>query len=174
MAYVIPGLSAMALLFMKVVDFKEFRENMFAPVILMMAGVIGVADALANSGFTAMIGEAIATALGTSVAPLLVIILFALLTSTCATFTGSNMGSVYIFAPIAIAACMSLGLNPTAAAAAVVVSGWQGGYMPIDGMPAMIMGLGKYKLPEFWKFTVPMYLIRIIALSVAAAVIFPM
>lgn len=174
MAYVIPGLSAMALLFMKVVDFKEFRENMFAPVILMMAGVIGVADALANSGFTAMIGEAIATALGTSVAPLLVIILFALLTSTCATFTGSNMGSVYIFAPIAIAACMSLGLNPTAAAAAVVVSGWQGGYMPIDGMPAMIMGMGKYKLPEFWKFTVPMYLIRIIALSLAAAVIFPM
>jgi len=54
------------------------------------------------------------------------------------------------------------------------VSGWQGGYMPIDGMPAMIMGMGKYKLPEFWKFTVPMYLIRIIALSVAAAVIFPM
>lgn len=173
-ANVIPGLAAMALLFMKVIDFKEFRENMFAPVILMMAGVIGVADALANSGFTAMIGEVIATALGTNVAPLLVIILFALLTSTCATFTGSNMGSVYIFAPIAIAACMSLGLNPTAAAAAVVVSGWQGGYMPIDGMPAMIMGMGKYKLPEFWKFTVPMYLIRIIALSVAAAVIFPM
>ena len=173
-AYVVPGLAAMALLFMKVVDFKEFRENMFAPVILMMAGVIGVADALANSGFTAMIGEVIATALGINVAPLLVVILFALLTSTCATFTGSNMGSVYIFAPIAIAACMSLGLNPTAAAAAVVVSGWQGGYMPIDGMPAMIMGMGKYKLPEFWKFTVPMYLIRIIALSVAAAVIFPM
>lgn len=173
-AYVVPGLAAMAMLFMKVVDFKEFRESMFAPVILMMAGVIGVADALANSGFTAMIGEVIATALGTNVAPLLVVILFALLTSTCATFTGSNMGSVYIFAPIAIAACMSLGLNPTAAAAAVVVSGWQGGYMPIDGMPAMIMGMGKYKLPEFWKFTVPMYLIRIIALSVAAAVIFPM
>jgi len=173
-AYVVPGLAAMALLFMKVVDFKEFRENMFAPVILMMAGVIGVADALANSGFTAMIGEVIATALGINVAPLLVVILFALLTSTCATFTGSNMGSVYIFAPIAIAACMSLELNPTAAAAVVVVSGWQGGYMPIDGMPAMIMGMGKYKLPEFWKFTVPMYLIRIIALSVAAAVIFPM
>lgn len=59
----------------------------------------------------------IASALGTNVAPLLVVILFALLTSTCAAFTGSNMGSVYIFAPIAIADCMSLGLNPTAAAA---------------------------------------------------------
>lgn len=173
-AYVIPGVAAMFLLLIDVVNFKEFRENMFAPVILMMAGVIGVADALANSGFTAMIGEAIANGLGTNVSPVLVVILFALLTSSCATFTGSNMGSVYIFAPIAIAACMSLGLNPTAAAAAVVVSGWQGGYMPIDGMPAMIMGMGNYKLPEFWKFTVPMYLIRIIVLSLAACVIFPM
>lgn len=172
-AYVIPGLAAAFLLFIKVVDFKEFRESMFAPVILMMAGVIGVADALGNSGFTTMLGEKLAEA-GSGVSPIIIVIMFALLTSSCATFTGSNMGSVYIFAPIAIAACMALKLNPTAAAAAVVVSGWQGGYMPIDGMPAMIMGMGKYKLPEFWKFTVPMYLIRIIALSVAAAVIFPM
>ena len=173
-AYGIPGLAAMVLLLIKVVDFKEFRENMFAPVILMMAGVIGVADALANSGFTAMIGEVIAGTLGTSVSPILIVLLFSLLTSTCATFTGSNMGSVYIFAPIAIAACMSLGLNPTAAAAAVVVSGWQGGYMPIDGMPAMIMGMGKSKLPAFLKFSVPMYLIRIVVLSAAAVIIFPM
>ncbi|MCD8023782.1 MAG: membrane transport protein [Lachnospiraceae bacterium] len=173
-AYAIPGLAAFIMLLIHVVDFKEFRENMFAPVILMMAGVIGVADALANSGFTAMLGDAIANAMGSNVSPYLVVFLFALLTSTCATFTGSNMGSVYIFAPIAIAACMSLGLNPTAAAAAVCVSGWQGGYMPIDGMPAMIYGMGNYKLPEFWKFTVPMYLIRILVLSVAAVIIFPM
>ena len=97
-----------------------------------------------------------------------------MLTSTCATFTGSNMGSVYIFAPIAIAACTSLGLNPTAAAIAVVISGWNGGYMPIDGMPAMILGMGKYKLPEFWVFSVPMYLIRILALCAGAVFIFPM
>ena len=173
-AYVVPGLAAMALLFMKVVDFKEFRENMFAPVILMMAGVIGVADALANSGFTAMIGEVIATALGINVAPLLVVILFALLTSTCATFTGSNMGSVYIFAPIAIRTPPLLPLLQLDLAPGSCRPRWRGGYMPIDGMPAMIMGMGKYKLPEFWRFTVPMYLIRIIALSVAAAVIFPM
>ncbi|HHU9778090.1 TPA: SLC13 family permease, partial [Escherichia coli] len=74
----------------------------------------------------------------------------------------------------AIAACTSLGLNPTAAAIAVVISGWNGGYMPIDGMPAMILGMGKYKLPEFWVFSVPMYLIRILALCAGAVFIFPM
>lgn len=173
-AYVIPGLAAAFVLMIDVVNFKEVRDNMGAPVILMMAGVIGVADALSNSGFTAMVGANIANVLGTNVSPFLIIFAFALLTSTCATFTGSNMGSVYIFAPIAIAAFMSLGLNPVAAAAAVVVSGWNGGYMPIDGMPAMIFGMGKYKLKEFWIFTIPMYFIRILALCLGAVILFPM
>ena len=173
-AYVVPGLAAAFVMMINVVDFKEVRDHMGAPVILMMAGVIGVAAALAGTGFTAMVGDAVAGVLGSSVSPFVFIFIFALLTSTCATFTGSNMGSVYIFAPIAIAACTSLGLNPTAAAIAVVISGWNGGYMPIDGMPAMILGMGKYKLPEFWLFSVPMYLIRILALCVGAIVIFPM
>ncbi|MBA7847270.1 anion permease [Klebsiella sp. RHBSTW-00484] len=173
-AYVVPGLAAAFVMMINVVDFKEVRDHMGAPVILMMAGVIGVADALAGTGFTAMVGDAVAGVLGANVSPFLFIFIFALLTSTCSTFTGSNMGSVYIFAPIAIAACTSLGLNPTAAAIAVVISGWNGGYMPIDGMPAMILGMGKYKLPEFWIFSVPMYLIRILALCVGAIVIFPM
>ncbi|MBT2733653.1 di/tricarboxylate transporter [Neobacillus sp. B4I6] len=172
-SYVIPGLAGAFLLIINVLDFKEVRDNMGAPVILMMAGVIGVADALANSGFTAMIGKVVAHSLGTNINPFILILIFALLTSTCATFTGSNMGSVFIFAPIAIATSLSLGLNPVAAAVAVVVSGWNGGYMPIDGMPAMILGMGKYKLPQFWLFSVPMYLIRIIALCVGAILIFP-
>lgn len=172
-AFVIPGIAGAVLLIIDVLDFKEVRDNMGAPVIIMMAGVIGVADALANSGFTVMIGDVVANTLGNNINPFILILIFALLTSTSATFTGSNMGSVYIFAPIAIATSMSLGLNPVAAAAAVVVSGWNGGYMPVDGMPAMILGMGKYKLPEFWKFSVPMYLIRILALCVAAMVMFP-
>lgn len=174
LAYVVPGLAAFVLLFIKMVDFKEFRENLFAPVILMMAGVIGVADALAKSGFTALVGDAVAGWVGASVPPFLLVLVFALLTSAAATLTGSNMGSVMIFAPIAIATCTSLGLSPVAAAAAVAIAGWQGGFMPIDGMPALIYGMGKYRLLDFWKFTVPMYFIRIFALSGAAVLLFPM
>ncbi|MGV3199323.1 anion permease, partial [Streptococcus thoraltensis] len=149
------------------------RDNMGAPVILMMAGVIGVADALANSGFTAMVGDWVAATVGTNISPFLLILLFTFLTSSAATFTGSNMGSVFIFAPIAIATSVSLGLNPLAAAAAVTISGWNGGYMPVDGMPAMILGMGNYKLPEFWVYSVPMYLIRVFALALGAYLMFP-
>ncbi len=126
-------------------------------------GVIGVADALAGTGFTVMVGDAVAGVLGSGVSPFVFIVAFALLTSTCATFTGSNMGSVYILPPSPLPPAPAL-LNPTAAAIAVVISGWNGGYMPIDGMPAMILGMGKYKLPNsgcslyqcissaFWRF----------------------
>jgi di/tricarboxylate transporter len=173
-ANVIPGLAGAVILFAKVLTFKEVRDSMGAPVILMMAGVIGVADALANSGFTDMVGTAAAGILGSNVNPFLVILIFSLLTSTMATFTGSNMGSVFVFAPIAISACTALGLNPIAAAAAVTVSGWNGGYMPIDGMPALIYGMGKYKLVQFWKFSIPMYFIRILAMCLGAIIMFPM
>jgi len=173
LAYVIPGICAFVLLLTKVISWKEMRDSIFAPVVLMMAGVIPVANALADSGFTAMIGDMIAGVAG-GWSPFLIVFVFALLTSTAATFTGSNMGSVYIFAPIAIATCVSLGVNPLAAAAAVTISGWNGGYMPVDGMPALIMGMGDYTLPEFWKFTVPMYFIRIFFVTLGAILVFPM
>ena len=172
-AYVVPGLCAFALMLMGVVSWKEFRDNIFAPVILMMAGVIPVANALADSGLSAMIGEAVAGVAG-GWSPFLIVFVFSLLTSTCATFTGSNIGSAFIFCPIAVATCIQLGVSPLAACAAVMLSAWQGGYMPVDGLPAMIYGMGKYSLPEFWKFTVPMYFIRIAAMSLGAVLVFPM
>jgi len=172
-AYVVPGIAGGFLALINVLDFKEVRDNMCSPIILMTAGVIGVADALDNSGFTNLIGNSVASLVGNNLHPFLLIFIFALLTSTVATFTGSNMGPVFIFAPIAIAASVKLGLNPAAAATAVVISGWNGHYMPIDGLPAMTFGMGRYKLPEFWLYTVPMYFIRIFALSVGAYLMFP-
>jgi di/tricarboxylate transporter len=174
LAYVVPGLCAFVLLSIHMVDFKEFRENLFAPVILMMAGVIGVADALSRSGLTGLVGHNVAGLVGSTVSPFVLVLLFALLTSTASTFTGSNLGSVAVFAPIAIATFLSLGLNPVAVACAVAMAGWNGHYMPIDGLPALVFGMGNYKITEFWKFTVPMYFIRILALCGGAVLLFPM
>lgn len=173
-AYMIPGLAAALVLVIGVLNFNEVRNNIGAPIILMTAGVIGVADALGSTGLTKLVGTSVAGMLGTNVNPFVLIFVFCILTSLLATLTGSTIGTVYVFAPMAIATCMSLGLNPTAAAAAIVVSGWNGHFLPIDGLPAMVMGIGKYKLTEFWKYTVPMYFIRLLALTVAAILIFPM
>lgn len=172
--YAITGLSVAILLVTNVLDFTEIRDAISQPIILMSAGVIGIADALGATGLTKLVGETVAGMLGTNVSPFLLVFVFCILTSLLATLTGSTIGTVYVFAPLAIATCLQLGLDPTAAAAAIVISGWNGHFLPIDGMPAMIMGAGKYTLVQFRKFTVPMYFIRLAALSAGALLLFPM
>lgn len=172
--YAIPGVVTALLFVIGVLDFKEVRANIASPLIFMMAGVIGVAGALANSGFTAMVGEAVAGALGSSVSPFVIVLVFALLTSICSTFTGASFGSLFVFAPIGISACVSMGLNPTALVVAASIAAWTNWFMPIDGLPALIMGMGKYKLTDFWKFTVPLYISRMLIVCAGAVLLFPM
>ena len=172
--YAITALAVAVLLIAGVLSFDEVRSAISAPIILMSAGVIGIADALGNTGLTNLVGQTVANMLGNNVNPFVLIFAFCILTSVLATLTGSTIGTVYVFAPMAIATCVNLGLDPTAAAAAIVISGWCGHFLPIDGMPAMIMGAGNYKIGEFWKFTVPQYFIRLLVLTAGAVILFPM
>lgn len=55
--YAIAGLSVGAILVAGVMDFKEIRDAISAPIILMSAGVIGVADALGSTGLTDLVGS---------------------------------------------------------------------------------------------------------------------
>ena len=171
--YAITGIAVAGLLVFGIMDFKEIRDAISAPIILMSAGVIGIADALGSTGLTALVGETVANMLGDNINPFILIFVFCILTSVLATLTGSTIGTVYVFAPMAIATCVNLGLDPTAAACAIVISGWCGHFLPIDGMPAMIMGTGNYKLTEFWRFTIPQYFIRLLALAAGSLLLFP-
>ncbi|PZE86950.1 SLC13 family permease [Curtobacterium sp. MCBD17_032] len=172
--YAITGLAVAVLLITRVLDFTEIRDAISQPIIIMSAGVIGIAEALGATGLTKLVGKSVAGLLGGDVSPFLLVFAFCVLTSVLATLTGSTIGTVYVFAPLAIATCVSLGLNPAAAAVAIVISGWNGHFLPIDGLPAMVMGVGKYSLIQFWKFTIPMYVIRLLALTAGALLLFPM
>ena len=171
--YALCAVAASVLLFAGVLNFTEVRNEMGAPIILMSAGVIGVAEAMGVTGLTSLVGETVAGMLGTNVNAFVLIFVFCILTSVLATLTGSTIGTVLIFAPMAVATCVNMGLNPTAAAAAIVVSGWNGHFLPIDGLPAMAMGTGKYNLKEFWIFTIPQYIIRLLALTAGCLLMFP-
>jgi di/tricarboxylate transporter len=170
-AYVLPGLCSFVILAMKVVNWKEFRESLFSPVILMMTCVIPVANALNDSGFTALVGNSVAQA-ASGLPVFLLVLAFVFLTSACATLTGANFGSAFVFVPIVISTCMALGIDPAGPAAATTMAAWAGGFLPIDGLPAMIMGMGNYTMKEYWKFEIPNYIIGCFALAIAAVLCF--
>lgn len=171
--YIIPAAAVVFLFVTGCISFKETRETLSSPLILMLAGVIGVANTMSSCGLTALVGNAVANALGNNASPFMIVLLFSALTSIFACFTGASFGSLFIFAPIAISACMAMGYDPTGVAVALTMSAWINWFMPIDGLPAMIMGLGNYKLTEFWKFSIPLYIVTIIVMSAATTLVFP-
>jgi di/tricarboxylate transporter len=172
--YAIPAVAASVLLATGCLDFKEFRNNICSPMVLMMAGVVGVAGALASSGFTTLVGNSMASMFGAGINPIILVLVFTVLTSVCATFTGASFGSLFIFAPIAISTCIALGYSPVAMTISLTAAAWINWFMPIDGMPAMVMGVGKYKLVDFWKFTLPLWVIQILVTVIACVTFFPM
>ena len=172
-AYVTPGLASAFLCAIGVFDFKELRGHLFSPMIVMMASVIGVAKALANSGFNDMVGQWAANALGGSANIFVLTLAFCVLTSVLSTVTGATIGALFVFAPIGIATCMNLGMDPTGLAVAVTLSVFSASFLPIDGQPALIFGMGGYKLSQFLKFSIPMYLIQMLALAAGSVIAFP-
>ncbi len=170
--YAIPMIVAGIFLAAGAINFKEMITNMFSPVVIMMAGVIGVAAAMSNCGLSAVLGDAIANVLGANPSLFVLVLVFAVMTSIMATFTGASFGSLFIFAPIGIALCMKYGYSPIPLVFACTKAAWINYIMPIDGMPALVMGVGKYKLTEFWAYTLPQWVIQMLVVSGLATVFF--
>lgn len=159
--YAVPLLVAGIYLACGILNFKEFLGNMFNPIMIMMASVIGVAAAMANCGLSAYLGGVIAGALGGSPSLMTLVLVFSFMTSIMATFTGASFGSLFVFGPIGIALCLQYGYNPIPLAFGCTTAAWTNFFMPIDGLPALAMGTGKYKLTEFWLYTIPLWILRL-------------
>ncbi|MCD8018374.1 MAG: anion permease [Clostridiales bacterium] len=172
--YCIPALIGGLYLCTGVINFKELLGQWFSPVCIMMASVIGVAATMSASGLTTLIGENVANALGATPAPIVIVLVFAVLTCVSSVFTGAAIGSAYIFGPIGISVAVQLGYDPTAVAFACGTVTWLNYVMPIDGLPALIMGMGKYKLTDFWKFQIPLWVISIVLTCIMSLVLYPM
>lgn len=170
--YGLPLAIAGVFLVVKAINFKELLSSMFSPLMIMMASVIGVAAAMGNTGLSAYLGSQIAGLLGAAPSLLLIVFVFALLTSIFATFTGASFGSLFVTAPIGIALCIQYGYNPMPLAMACTSAAWINYIMPIDGMPALAFGMGKYKLPQFWAFVIPTWIFKLTLTCVLCVVFF--
>jgi di/tricarboxylate transporter len=170
--YALPLIVAGIFLACGIYGFGDMIKNMFSPVIIMMAGVIGVAQAMSDSGLSGYLGDKIAGILGSNPSLLTIVLVFGFMTSIMASFTGASFGSLFIFAPIGAALCIKYGYSPVPLVFACTRAAWINYIVPIDGLPALAMGTGKYKLTEFWMYTLPMWIIQMTLICVLGTVFF--
>lgn len=146
---------------LRILRLSEMYEAIDAPVIILLAAMIPVTEALQTSGGTELIASFIAqiTANFTG-SSLLTIILIA---SMAVTPFLNNAAAVLLMAPIAAGIATKLGMNVDAFLMAVAIGASCDFLTPIGHQSnTLVMGPGGYKFSDYWRLGLPLSIIVII------------
>ncbi len=144
-----------------VIQPRELYDAIDWPVIILLASMIPIGDALQTTGLTTVIAEAIAgfSAQYGAVAALLVVFISTML----ATDILNNAATVVIMAPIGAGVAAVLGANPDTFLMAVAIGGSCAFLTPIGHQNnTLIMGPGGYNFGDYWRMGLPLQVIIVL------------
>ncbi len=148
---------------------NEIYEAVNWDVIFLLSGLIPLGAAMENTGTAEFVASQILN-LEALVPPLIILILFYLITAVFASLMG-NIVSVILMLPIAINAAEQLSLNPIAFALAVTFAASSGFLTPIGYQTnMMVYGPGGYKFYDFFVVGLPLQLIFTVIVPVLISV----
>ncbi len=140
--------------------------------LVLIGGMLPLADALESTGGTRIIVEALMSAVGES-SPYVMLSALFFLTATVGLVL-SNTASAVLVAPIAIYAASALGVSPYAFAVAVLVAASAAYSTPVSTpIVTLVVEPGRYGFTDFLKAGVPLLLLTYLVTLVVAPLIFP-
>ena len=158
-SYIIAVAGAVLLVLTGVLSNKEALNALNLNIILLIAGMLGLADALQATGAGNMVGNAMAGVAKNITNPYLMMGLFFLVAIVIANLIG-GLAAVSILVPLWTLTCLKMGLDPRGAVLAASTASAFSFLTPIGGhsLP-LIMDTGGYKLNDFLKCGLPLALI---------------
>ncbi|MBA1394405.1 hypothetical protein EQ500_11120 [Lactobacillus sp. XV13L] len=155
-SYIIAIAGAILLVLTGVLSNKEALGALNLNIILLIAGMLGLADALQATGAGKMVGNAMAGVAKGISNPFLMMGLFFLVTLVIANLVG-GLAAVSILVPLWTLTCLRMGLEPRGAVLAAATASSFSFLTPIGGhsLP-LIMDAGGYKLNDFLKCGLPL------------------
>ena len=149
------SLAVVAVVLLKIVPPREIYESVDWPVILLLAAMIPVGEALETTGATGLIAGAIVD-LGAGVSPIVMLALLMVVTMTLSDIM-NNAATAVVAAPIAVAIAAQLGLDPDPFLMTVAVGASCAFLTPIGHQNNMlIMGPGGYHFGDYWRMGLPL------------------
>jgi di/tricarboxylate transporter len=142
------------------------------PSLVLIAGMLPMANALERSGAIALVVEGMVATLG-ALGPTAVMAGLFLLTAACSQFI-SNTATTVLVAPIAALAAAELGVSPRPLLMAVALAGSAAFLTPVASpVNALVMGPGGYRFADFFKVGLPLLLLTMAAALLLVPVVFP-
>ncbi|MEV7692858.1 SLC13 family permease [Microbacterium sp. NPDC089189] len=170
---VIPVIGVLVLLVTKAMSSQAVRSTLSMSIVFLLAGVFGLAQIMSDKGVGQALGTGLQALMGDAANGWTVVFVFAFATVLLANLTGSNYGTMFIMAPIAVTTAAAVGLDPRGIAIAVVFSALSSIILPLDTAIGITFASGRYKMSTLLLWTVPLTVVYIAAVCVSAMVVFP-
>ena len=165
-------LAAMAAVFTRCITMEQSYRAIHWSSIVLVAGMLPLADALNSTGGTQLLVNALMSAVGDS-SPRLMFSAIFFLTAILGLFL-SNTASAVLVAPIAISAANALGVSPYPFAVAVLIAASAAFVTPVSTpVVTLVVDPGRYRFLDFVKAGIPLLVLTYLVTLLVAPLVFP-
>lgn len=153
--------AAVLVLLLRVMSMAEAYQSVDGPLLVLLAALIPISEAIDKTGGAALIATPLAHVLG-PLPPYLAVATLILVGMAVTPFL-NNAATVLIVAPIAAAVAKNLGANPDAYLMAVAIGAGCDFLTPIGHQcNTLVMGPGGYRFGDYWKLGLPLSVIVVL------------
>jgi solute carrier family 13 (sodium-dependent dicarboxylate transporter), member 2/3/5 len=173
-AHVIAVLGAAAALVLgRCVTMEEAYRSINWESVVLIAAIIPMGSALANTGGLALAAEWV-LALTDGAGPLALMAVLFVFTSVLSQLI-SNTATTVLLAPIALEAALTLGLDPHAVLLVVAIAASTAFATPVASpVNTLVLGPGGYRFSDYARAGIPLQLLLLCATLVAVPLLFPL
>ena len=165
--------AALVLILVRSLSLREAYEVIEWPLLVMIAALIPVSEAMQSTGAVDIIAAFLSQA-GTSLPPLGALALI-LVAGMAVTPFLNNVATVLVMAPIAAKFASDLGYNPDPFLMAVALGAACDFLTPIGHQcNTLVMGPGGYRFGDYWRLGLPLSVLVIVAGVPLIALVFPL
>lgn len=169
----VAGLGAAgALVLTRVVTIPQSYRAISWTTVILIAGMVPLSAAFVSTGAAGIVADAVLAVIGTA-SPHVALLVLCVLTMVLSQFI-SNVATVLVVAPIAIALSQGLGVSVQPFMMALTVAGAAAFATPV-ATPAnlMVMQPGGYRFGDYWKLGLPLMVVFLVAAVLYVPLIWP-
>jgi di/tricarboxylate transporter len=165
--------AALAMVLSGALPLREAYDAVEWPIVVMLAALIPVSDAIRTTGGTDLIAGLLAQA--ATVLPAWGALALVMVAAMAVTPFLNNAATVLVMAPIAARFAMDLGLSPDAFLMAVAIGAACDFLTPIGHQcNTLVMGPGGYRFSDYWRLGLPLSILVVTAGIPAILIVWPL
>lgn len=172
-AYMIPLAVMVVFIYLKVCSGKWFLQTLINGPVIMVATIMGIANALTASGAGDLIGNSILKLLGGNPSGYLICAVVTVVTTLLTSFI-SNTASFLMMCPIACSICVAAGIDCRAAVMMAFNCALISTLTPMASNGALIAySTCGFSIRDTWKWTVPATIVSAVTLFIMTVLVYP-